>query len=160
MNKQSRHEALHYLSVGLLICLCGYLAYQATQPLSLFDAGQISTVTAKELSDHVAQTFKHLNDINFFGFLMLCVSAIMLHIKHHAITPFFVNLISYFVVLCMSYFWVGDLLFVFQRNHELWEGGFSSSIMIVPIKLGIAGFMGYVSYVLAKHIKAQKLATE
>lgn len=153
MNPSTRYETLHYLCVGLLICACGYLAYDVTQPLSQFSSGQLQKFTAKDVSDHAAQGFERINTINFYGFLLLCLSATMLYIKHHVLTPFLANLVAYFIVLCMAYFWVGDLLFVFKRTHDLWEGGFSSSIIIVPIKLGMAGLMGYVSYLLGKHIK-------
>lgn len=145
------HNPLHYFYLLVVLAVCVHFAFEVSIQLSMFNKqGTLNGLNAQDVSDHVQSRFELIKNINFYGYLLLCFSASVLYARTKRMTAFVVNLIYYFLLLCISYFWVGDGLYIFQKQHHLSQNGFS--VFIVPMKLIFANILAMVFIILTKAI--------
>lgn len=154
---KKRHKPLHYFFLLVVMCVCINFAFDATFKLTMFNKqGTLTGLNAKEVVDYVENRFNLINDINFYSHLFFCASAAVLYVNTKSVTAFLVDIISYFIILCVTYFWVVDGLFMFQKQHGLSEGGFSAGLIFVTVKLVAAIIFTTLVVLLVKAILRYK----
>lgn len=161
-------QNIFYCLCVVLVAVTAFIIETAVTPIRPYLSETITSTDApvvtngiENISKITHQTLEFVIDINFYGFFVLCVFAAYLHYACKEKKYYGIGLFTHFICLCMSYFWLSDMLFVFNKHFGLLTQPQNMSVLLVATKLVIAMTFATGFYVLVRSLlKNQPKATE